>query len=253
MVARVMSYANISSDELVSKATELIQGAATSVLANVKDIVSYPINFTLNFIFILLMLFFLFVDGYRLSDAFYKFLPFPNDIEKDVVGRMKQVVRVLLTGNLLIMICQGLMVGLGLFIAGIQVALLGGSIAAILSLIPVVGTTLVWGPAVVYLIITGSYLKAVFLGIWCFGWYLVLENLVKPKIFGARLHFHPVIFFFLLLGSIQAFGLPGIFFGPLILTLFYSFWEIYKILHGYELAHEKDVYKPSIKSRKLRP
>jgi predicted PurR-regulated permease PerM len=52
------------------------------------------------------------------------------------------------------------------------------------------------------------------------------------------LHFHPLIFFFLLLGSIQAFGLPGVIIGPLLLTLFYSLWEIYKLLDEYDADHD---------------
>jgi len=67
---------------------------------------------------------------------------------------------------------------------------------------------------------------------------MVLENLVKPKIFGDRLNFHPLLFFFLLLGSIQAFNLPGVIIGPIILSLFYSFWEIYKILDDY-MQHKR--------------
>lgn len=109
--------------------------------------------------------------------------------------------------------------------------------AALLSLIPVIGTSLVWLPAVVYLVVTGAYLKALFLGVWCLAWYLLLENLVKPKAFGKKLNFNPVIFFFLLIGGIQAFGLPGVFIGPLILTLFYSLWEIYKMLEAYDMHH----------------
>jgi predicted PurR-regulated permease PerM len=111
--------------------------------------------------------------------------------------------------------------------------------AAIFSLIPLVGTTIVWFPLVIYLVIIGSFLKALFLGIWCLAWYLLLENLVKPKVFGHKLNFHPVVFFFLLLGSIQAFGLPGILIGPLLLTLFFSLWEIYKMLREYDEYHYK--------------
>mgnify|MGYP003731532113 CR=1 FL=1 len=112
--------------------------------------------------------------------------------------------------------------------------MLGGSLAAILSLIPVIGTSMVWLPAVIYLAAIGAYVKAMLLGGWCLGWYLALENIVKPKLFGKKLNFHPVLFFFLLLGSIQAFGLPGVFIGPILLTLYYSLWEIYKMFRIYD-------------------
>jgi predicted PurR-regulated permease PerM len=138
------------------------------------------------------------------------------------------------------MVMQGTALGIGFFIAGIGMSQLWGSIAAILSLIPAIGTMFIWVPAVVYLIVSGNYLNSIFLGIWCLLWYQLLENLVKPKFFGEKLHFHPVIFFFLLLGSIQAFGLPGVIVGPLLLTLFYSFWNVYKLLDEYDMWNKAE-------------
>jgi predicted PurR-regulated permease PerM len=58
-----------------------------------------------------------------------------------------------------------------------------------------VGTTFIWAPGVIFLVIQGSYLSAAFLGGWCLGWYLLLENMVKPKVFGEKLHFHPLVLF----------------------------------------------------------
>jgi predicted PurR-regulated permease PerM len=242
-VQKILAYLNIETSDITSKATELVQNISGMVLSSVQAMIAYPLSFILNFFFLILMLFFLFKDGSNIGSVFYKFMPFPDDLEMKVVSRLKEVIRVILTGNLLIMIAQGFLVGLGLFIVDIQLAFLGGSLATILSLIPVVGTTLVWLPAVIYLIITEAYLKALFLGIWCLAWYLLLENLVKPKVFGKKLNFHPVVFFFLLLGSIQAFGLPGVFIGPLLLTLFYSLWEIYKMLQAYDMHNYDQMNK----------
>ena len=234
IVQKVVSFLDIHTTDIVKKATDLVQNLSGMALSSAQAIIAYPLNFIINFFFLLLMLFFLFKDGDKLESVFYKTLPFPDDLEKNVVSRLKDVIRILLTGNLLIMIFQGFVVGIGLFIVDIHVALLGGSIAAILSLIPVIGTSLVWIPAVIYLVFNELYFQALFLGIWCLGFYLLLENIVKPKVFGKRLKFHPVILFFLLLGSLRAFGLAGVFIGPLLLTLFYSLWEIYKMLKEYD-------------------
>lgn len=233
LVQSTLTFLHIKEADLVAKATDIIQSVSGSALNSATAVLAYPLNFAVNFLFMLLMLYFLFKDGQWLGSLFYRVLPFPNDIEQDVVGRLNEVVRVLITGNLVIMVLQGFIVAIGLTIAGIRVAILGGSLAAILSLIPVIGTTLVWVPAVIYLVVTGSPIMAIFLGCWCMGWYLVLENIVKPRVLGRRLHFHPVLLFFLLLGSIQAFSLPGVIIGPLLLTLFYSLWEIYKIVTAY--------------------
>jgi predicted PurR-regulated permease PerM len=233
-INRFMDYFQIQGDDVIIKLTQFLEKSVISVFQSLTKIVSFPITFIINLFFMVLMLFFLLKDGHRLDQGIYKILPFPDDLEKDVVNRLKEVIKVLLAGNILIMFMQGTALGIGFFIAGIGMSQLWGSIAAILSLIPAIGTMFLWVPAVIYLIITGNYISSIFLGIWCLLWYQLLENLVKPKFFGAKLRFHPVIFFFLLLGSIQAFGLPGVIVGPLLLTLFYSFWNIYKLLDEYD-------------------
>ncbi len=240
-VSEILLYLNISQAEVFEKLIALSQKTAMSLFASITSIISFPISFMMNIFFMVLMLFFLLKDGHKLDEPFYAILPFPDDIERHVVDRLKEVIRVLLAGNLMIMLLQGTMVGLGLFFTGFEMPLLWGSIAAVLSLIPVVGTTFIWLPGVVYLLFTGNYVGALFLGIWCLFWYLLLENFVKPKVFGEKLNFHPLLFFFLLLGSIQAFNLPGVIVGPILLTLFYSFWEIYKILSEYYPGKSSDV------------
>ncbi len=229
---------NINRGEIIGKIVSVLEQFSMSILNNVTVVVGFSLNFAMNFVFMLLILFFLFKDGHKLEEPFYRILPFPDDVEQDVVKRLKEVVKMLLAGNLFIMILQGFFLGIGFFIAGIPGALLWASIAAVLSLIPVVGTMIVWLPAVVFCVIKGSYFLAVFVALWSLSWYLMLENVVKPAIFGKKLHFHPLIFFFLLLGSLKAFGLAGVILGPVLLTLFFSLWEIYKIIGGIA-AHEQ--------------
>jgi len=216
----------------------VIRQTTFSTFTGITSILAVPLNIIINFFFMVLMLFFLLKDGYKLDKTVYDILPFPDDIEKMVVIRLKEVIKILLAGNLLMMVVQGLMVGIGFYLAGLNMPLLWGSVAAVFSLIPVIGTTFVWVPAALYLGISGEPFYAVFLSIWSFFWYIFLENLIKPKVFGNKLNFHPIIFFFLLLGSIKTLNLPGIIVGPILLTLYFSFWEIYKILRNQEKIEE---------------
>lgn len=238
LVVEILKYFNISEREIIQKIVQNLQQTSLTVFSRLTNIVTFSIKFSVNFLFMLLIMFFFFSEGEKISLAIYNIMPFPDDIEKDIIDRLKNVIKVLVAGNLLIMIMQGTMVGLGFYISKLPIPLLAGSIAAIFSLIPVIGTSFVFVPAVIYLLITGEYTYASFLLIWCFSWYLFLENVVKPKVFGKRLNFHPLVFFFLLIGSIQTFNLPGVIVGPLLLTLFYSLWEIYKILDVYGLKKD---------------
>jgi len=233
LVDKTLAFFNIEKAELWTRILSYFKETSMSIFESITSIISFPINFVIKFFMMMLILFFLFKDAYNVEGAVYRILPLPSDLEMNIVSRLKGVIYVLMLGNLFIMLLQGLMVGVGLYIAGISTPLIWGTLAAILSLIPVIGTTLIWLPASVYLYYTGHYTMAIFSASWCFSWYMVLENVLKPKIFGDRLNFHPLLFFFLLLGSIEAFNLPGVIIGPIILSLFYSFWEIYKILDDY--------------------
>jgi len=234
-VQSVLAYFNITKDDVVAKFMIFIQRTSSEIFSGMTFALAYPVTFSIKLFLMIITLFFLLKDGYRLDGLVYKILPFPDDIEKDIIDKLKNVLYLLVIGNFFIMSIQGLMVGLGLHLAGISMPLLWGSLAAILSLIPVIGTTFIWAPASLFFIFSKDYPTAIFVAVWCFGWYLFLENIVKPKIFGDKLSFHPLLLFFLLIGSIQSFGLPGVIIGPLILSLFFSFWSIYKILDAYDM------------------
>ncbi len=233
-VEKGLSFFGVSKVEIGERIITYVKSTSMSFFESITEIISFPLKFTINFFLMMLILFFLLKDAYNFEGAVYRVLPLPKELEMDVVERLKEVIYVLMLGNLLIMCLQGFMVGLGLYISGNNMPLLWGTIAAILSLIPVIGTTLIWLPASLYLYYMGQPGMALFVACWCLFWYLFLENLVKPKAFGKKLSFHPLLFFFLLLGSIQAFNLPGVIIGPIVLSLYYSFWEIYKILDEYE-------------------
>ncbi len=232
LVKKLLSYVNVAEINIFKQLVELLGKTSFSIFSNLTAILSFSVKFILNIFFMLVILFFLFKDGDSLSEKFYKAMPFPDDMEKNVVHRINMVIKIVFTGNLFIMILQGAVVGISFAIFGLAAPLLWACVTAILSLIPVVGTSIVWVPAILYLAFKGYYASAVIMGLLCLLGYLILENLVKPKVFGKKLNFHPLIFFFLLIGSIHIFNLPGIVIGPVLLTLLYSLWEIYKILNG---------------------
>jgi predicted PurR-regulated permease PerM len=229
-VEKIFSFLNIDEQALITQVTGFIKTSAGSLLSNITSLISYPVFFVANLFFMVLMLILLLKKGHDLEETFYGVLPFPDDLERKVVERLKSVIKILLAGNLFIMSLQGFFIGLGLFLAGFSAPLFWGIVGSVVSLIPLIGTGFIWIPTAIYLVILGQYGWAVFIIVWSYGWYLFFENLIKPWAFGDRLNFNPLLFFFLLLGSVQGFGLAGVIIGPLLLTLFFSLWEIYRIV-----------------------
>ncbi|HEY1405441.1 MAG TPA: AI-2E family transporter [Spirochaetota bacterium] len=230
-IRKGMNFFNISRAELLEQIINVLKNKSGVFLSKLTQMITFSISFVINFFFMILIMVTFFSGGKPLGDLVYHIIPFPRDIEQGILQRLREVIKVLVAGNLAIMFLQGCCVAIGFLIFGIEIPVLGGCLAALFSLIPAIGTSVVWIPAAIGLILKGHYLTALFVSIWCLFWYLFLENVAKPRFFGNRLNFHPLVFFFLLIGSIGAFSLPGIIVGPILLTLFFSLWEIYSILY----------------------
>ena len=204
----------------------LVGGAYSYVLGGLG--MSFSFLFNLTFAFVLL--YFLFKEG----DSFYKMIrramPFSVDVVDQFKDRLKEIIQAILRGNVLIAILQGTMIGIGLWLCGIPNALLYGSIAAFLSIIPIIGTGLVWLPAALYIyFFRDQTLLAIGLGIYGLGCYLILENIVKPKLLDRHLGVHSLLLFFAILGGLKEFGISGFILGPFILAFFLTIWRFYHI------------------------
>jgi predicted PurR-regulated permease PerM len=245
----ILRSLKITRTDVIQKILELLQTTSFNFFSSITGMVKISISFVGNFMFMIVLLVAMFSDGKRFANAIYNVIPFPREIEKKIFTRIRDVIKVLVAGNILVMILQGLMLGLGFFIFGAGMPVLAGSIAAFFSLIPIVGTSVVWIPAVLFYVLSGKIMTAVLLGTWCLAVYLVIENFIKPKFFGDKLKFHPLVFFFLLIGSISVFNLPGIIVGPIILTIFFSLWEIYSLLYLEGMENISDVTESAIKKR----
>jgi predicted PurR-regulated permease PerM len=100
-------------------------------------------------------------------------------------------------------------------------------ITAICSVVPLVGSGIIWVPATIYLFINGSWIKAVILLGWSAGIVSVADNVIRPWILSGRVNLSPLVLFFALLGGVEVFGPLGIFLGPLIVSLAVTFGSMF--------------------------
>ena len=112
---------------------------------------------------------------------------------------------------------------------GIPSAVFWGTIMAVLSIIPGIGTTLVWGPAVIILAAGGNFTRAAGLGIFCAIIVGSIYNLLRPILVGKDTQMHELMIFFSTLGGIIMFGVMGMIIGPIVAALFITIWEIYGV------------------------
>jgi len=176
---------------------------------------------------ILYSMFFFLMDGDRLLYYLLYYLPLNDDDEKKLLKRFTSVTRATLKGTAVIGILQGILAGLALHFAGIPSALFWAVAMMFLSVVPGIGTALVWGPAALYLVVSGEYLVATLLAVYCIVVVGSIDNVLRPKLVGNDTRLHELMIFFSTLGGILSFGFMGFVIGPIIAALFVTIWELY--------------------------
>jgi predicted PurR-regulated permease PerM len=223
-------------DQLQLNQTQIAQQAGTLATFLSRLLVEWVSSVTLgtaNFIFMAFVFFysmyFLQMDGIRLIEKFLYYLPLKTAEERMMLDKFTSVTRATLKGSLLIGLLQGALAGIAFAVAGIPNAVFWGSLMAILAAIPNIGAALVWIPAVVILLTQGKIAIGIGLALFCGLIVGSLDNVLRPILVGKDTRMHELLIFLSSLGGIVMFGLPGIFIGPVIASLFISIWELYSI------------------------
>ena len=197
-----------------------LPGQVSKVLLAVgSHLVGGLAGFAGNAILTFLVLFFLFRDGNATIDNVISILPLSRDQALRLLRGIRDSVVANLYGILAVGIAQGLLTGTALAILRVPSALLLGLATAVSSLIPFVGTMLVWLPAAIYLIATGHLWKGIILMVWGSAVVGTIDNIIRPLVIGSRVELHPLLLLFSLLGGLQVFGFIGIFIGPVVISV----------------------------------
>lgn len=199
-----------------------------------KFIISVP-NIFLNVFVVLFILFFGFRDGKDLINKIACLLPLKQGHRKEVLKKFNDVTFAVIYGTILVSIIQGAVGGLGFFIVGIRNPVLWGIIMMFFALLPFLGTSLIWFPASIILMISGFMQSSNLLIIkgfllLLFGLFVVslIDNFLKPKIIGDRAKVHPALILLGVFGGLKIMGFIGIIVGPIILALLVSFVKFYE-------------------------
>jgi predicted PurR-regulated permease PerM len=181
----------------------------------------------------MLAAFYLYLDGKALVSELSALSPLPARYGGEIAGRFEAVVDATFRGQMVTSLAQGVAVAIGLAIAQVPGALLWGSVAAVLSLLPMVGAAVVWIPATIYLGIAASmghrgWGWAIFLTVWGVLVVSTIDNVVRPWVMRGRAELPAIPLLFAVLGGLQAFGFVGLVVGPLVFSLLKSVIDIYE-------------------------
>lgn len=216
---------------------EALQELATSIGKNVGlflskqlgSIASNMLSFLIHFFLMMLIIYYLFRDGERLKDYISELLPFPPEQQELVVNKFREMGRAVIFGNGLSGIIQGVLGGFGFYIFGLGSPFLWGTVIAFMAFLPIIGASIIFIPATVILFIQGKGGMAVGYLAYNACYSAIMEYLVKPRLIGKGMHMAPLLVFIGILGGLKLFGILGIIYGPLIITIFLTLAEIYRL------------------------
>ncbi len=175
----------------------------------------------------LFVLFYLLCEGEQLLAHLRRLSPLRASQSQLLIERFRAVSRSAVLGTFATAIAQGIAGGIGLAVVGIP-ALFWGAMMALASLIPVVGTTLIWGPAAVYLLLAGRPWAALFLVLYSAIVVGSIDNFLRPVLMRGEAGMSTVFLFFAILGGMQAFGLLGVIYGPVVFALCAALLSLYE-------------------------
>ncbi len=239
--SRVLDFANallapfgfeISVDQLQNAFSELGKNVGLFLYRQAQAIASNILKFIVNFSFMLLVCFYLFLDGQRLLGFIFNISPLPMDQEERLVSKFQDMAGAILIGNGLSAIIQGVLGGCIFALFGLQSPILWGVIMGLLAFRPIVVIGVVFLPATVVLFLTGRPAAGVFFIVFYIVITLVIEYLFKPRIVGKRVQMHTMLVFLSIIGGLNLFGILGIIYGPLVVTAFLTLADIYQ--HNYQ-------------------
>jgi predicted PurR-regulated permease PerM len=176
----------------------------------------------------LIATFFLLKDGPALLAQMRRLSPLDDADDAALSGKIADAVTAVVRGVVLVGAIQGLLVGVGFAVFGVGNATLWGFLAAVLAMVPGLGTGVVSLPAVLYLAAAGKTGAAVGLAVWAFAVVGLVDNFLAPHFYSRGVRLHQLVVLFGVLGGIALFGPLGFVYGPVILALFHALVATYR-------------------------
>ena len=174
---------------------------------------------TVSFALMLFVLFFVLRDGPALAQQVVRLLPIEGRRRTLLQKHLTDMTRAVFLGLGLTAVAQGVLLGVGFWIAGLPSPLVFGVLGVILALVPMVGPALLWIPAAIWLAARGDTGYAIFLALWGSVVVGLVDNLLRPLLISGRAEVPTLAVFIGVIGGLAAFGFIGLFVGPIVLGL----------------------------------
>jgi predicted PurR-regulated permease PerM len=228
-LGQYFDLSQLGSQEFIA---ERLKGLSGAIASRTLGVVGGAVGFVVEVFFVIFTMYYLFRDGERLRVAAYDMVPLSDERAREIFDRTGEVISASVYGVLVIAVIQGVLGGLAFWVLGLPSPLLWGVVMIFLSMIPMLGSFIVWVPAAIYLGVTGHWGKAVMLTVW--GALVIgsVDNFLRPKLVGERTRLHELLVFFSVLGGLQVFGVIGLVLGPVIVAITIALLDVLRQADG---------------------
>jgi len=192
-----------------------------------NQLINLP-SFLLQFVVFLFTFYFAVRDGNELRDYISTLSPFSDSTEKKFLKEFRGITNAIVFGQVLIGVVQGLAVGVGLFFLGIPNVLILTFITMIVSMIPVLGSWIIWLPVGLFLLLTGQTFNGIFLLLYGALFVSTIDNLIRPYLLSKQSNLPVALSIIGTIGGLYFFGIAGLVLGPLILAYILIIIEFYQ-------------------------
>jgi len=196
-----------------------LAGIAKNVASRAGQLLAGSVNVLTQLVVMLFVLFFLYRDRDQALRAIRRLVPLSDEEANRMFSQIGDTILATVNGSLTVALVQSILAGVMYTILGVPASMLWGGATFIAALIPVFGTFMIWGPIAGYLILIGSWVKALVLVGWGMLAIGTIDNILYPYLVGDRLRLHTVPTFFAILGGIGLFGPAGLILGPVTLAI----------------------------------
>lgn len=220
-----MGFGNIQA--IQDKASAVLSSGLRVAATQAVNVGQGAFNFFISLSIMLYLTFFLLRDGRELNRKIGHHIPLRPETRRDLFEKFATVIRATIKGSIVVAIVQGLIGGVVFWILGIQAALLWGVVMGFMSLIPAIGTGVIWVPVAIYLFATGQVWQGAVLvgcGIFVIG---MVDNVLRPILVGKDTRMPDYVVLISTLGGLSVMGIHGFVTGPVIAALFIAAWDIF--------------------------
>ena len=224
-VDRIYELANRAGVDLAGHAGKLASGASAFLLNMATSTAKGLAELVFTLLVALFILYFIYRDGEKAVTALVE--RFAN--HKELINHYLFVIRSTTTavavGTFFTCVAQGIMAGVGYYVADVPAPILWGTLTAIAALVPVVGTAIIWIPVVIFVLVQGAFLKAILLAVWCLLFVGLADNAIRPLAVNAKGDISVLAVVIGAICGLTMMGILGLILGPLVFAILATVWR----------------------------